>query len=224
LEKETDLPNEFETAKFLLDKLNVTEPFIVDGGACKGNAVIESLKLWSKCTIHTFEARPDLCEGLQKKFREHTNVVVHNNLLGEANKRMKFNVMYNVGTGSVLPPSEKAKQYHHDKVEIQDVIKLNCVQLDGMFKKIDLLKLDIHGAELPTLLGASKLLPDIKVIIIETLFYEAFVGQALFYKLAEFLYTQGFRIFDLFNLEQKPYQRVGGCDALYINSKLFPEL
>ena len=215
---------EFETAKKLLDDLKINQPIIIDGGACHGSSILECLKHWPNAQIYAFEARPDLSKKLDNKFKSQSNVHIYNQLLGEKNEVMNFHVTSEFGTGSVLPPSARAQNYHKGLLDVVNVIRLDCVNLDDSFSNVDLIKLDIHGAELPTLQGSLRLLPQMKVLIIEMLFFESFVGQAPFYKLSEFLYGQKFELFNFFNLASHPSGKLGGGDVIFTNTRFFPNV
>jgi FkbM family methyltransferase len=212
--------DEFAAAKTLLSSIHIERPCIVDGGACVGYTIIECFKFWPEAKVYAFEARPDLCTYLEKLFEKNKNVTIYNELLGQKNETMEFNVTRDVVTGSVLKPGAIVKQYHKEKMDIINTIVLNCVTLDDSFSKLDLIKLDLHGAELPTLKGSIEILPQIKIIIVEMSFYEVFIGQAPFYELSKFICEQGFDLFSLYNLAYNPASgKLGGGNALFTNKR-----
>lgn len=210
----------FTVAKCLLSKLNIENPHIIDGGACVGYTIIEFLKHFPGAIIYAFEPHPDAYDRIVKLFASNKNVKTYNELLGEKDEPMKFHIMRDIGTGSVLLPGSVVKQYHKSKMDIIKTIDIDCTTIDTCFSNIDLIKLDVHGAELPTLKSSVNVLPNVKIVITEMIFYEAFIGQAPFYELSSFLYQQGFELFSIFDLAYHPVSsRLGGGNALFTNKK-----
>ena len=68
-----------------------------------------------------------------------------------------------------------------------------------------LMKFDIHGFELPILKGASNVLKDTNVIIMETYNFKIAPECLQFFEMCEYLKTYGFRCIDVYDLRYRPY-------------------
>ena len=83
--------------------------------------------------------------------------------------------------------------------------------------KIDILKMDIQGAELLALKGAIKLLEEKKIGLIytETYFRRQYNNQPLFHEISKFLADYGYYIQDIYS----PIYGKGSiawCDAIFL--------
>ena len=83
--------------------------------------------------------------------------------------------------------------------------------------KIDILKMDIQGAELMALMGAKKLFEGKKIDLIytETYFRRQYNNQPLFYEISKFLADYGYYLQDVYS----PIYGNGSiawCDAIFL--------
>ncbi|HZQ08327.1 MAG TPA: FkbM family methyltransferase [Anaerolineae bacterium] len=67
-----------------------------------------------------------------------------------------------------------------------------------------LLKVDVQGAELDVLSGALKTLPQCEYVLLETTFFQFFIGGAQFADIIDFMRERGFVVYDLFGLLYRP--------------------
>ena len=88
---------------------------------------------------------------------------------------------------------------------------------------------DLQGAELKALTGASRVLPKVKLIHAEVSFRPVYIGQPLFWEVNRFMRTHGFRRHKLMGLS--PLKRiiclqrvvaspVWFCAAVYVNRRV----
>jgi len=104
---------------------------------------------------------------------------------------------------------------------------LNSLAEEGAIPALDMLKLDIQGAELAVLSQATRLLPRVIGLEIEVGFVEIYQGQPLFRDIDAFLAPHGFELVDLRRVwwqRKRPrycFQARGQlafADALYLRS------
>jgi FkbM family methyltransferase len=83
------------------------------------------------------------------------------------------------------------------------------------FGKCNLLKIDTQGSELEVLKGIDEL-QRFDVIYCEVSFLTLYVGQALASEIVSYLFSRGFNLAGVFNLEKHPDQRQIQADMLFL--------
>lgn len=173
-------------------------PVIVEAGAHKGRDTIEFAKTWPNATIHAFEPVPELYEKLKQQIAHLPNVFCYNYALSNSSGNATFyssDTMHS-SISSLLQP-EQIKQ---EKPTAQwQPIQVQTISLDEWaklysIKQVDLLWLDVQGAELAVLQGADTLLNQISAIHCEVAIKQRYVNQALYPEIALFLASKGFKI------------------------------
>ncbi len=109
------------------------------------------------------------------------------------------------------------------------VLKLPMRRLDSVVTPADgtfqLLKLDVQGAELDVIEGATGLLPALDVIAVETAIVEYNKGAPLFTEFAAALDRMAFRLFDVFPRPRLESGLLTQVDAIFLkkDSPLWPK-
>ena len=67
-----------------------------------------------------------------------------------------------------------------------------------------LIKLDVQGAELQVLAGASRTLPHTEAVILEVTLFGTMIGGPQFYDIVAFMKTAGFVAYDIFAVNYRP--------------------
>jgi FkbM family methyltransferase len=155
--------------------IDLEPKIIVDVGAHKG----ESINRFSKCypfsRIFSFEPNPLLYREILENIQS-TNTRVFNYALSNVEQELQFHIHLNsTGSSSVLPinlESNFAKRRNLvDEKDLETInirsTTLDCLQNEGLFERINILKIDTQGSELDVLMGASNLLNDQKIDLIE---------------------------------------------------------
>lgn len=70
-----------------------------------------------------------------------------------------------------------------------------------------LLKLDVQGAELDVLRGASEVLRNTEYMILEVSLFQFFIGGPQLYDVVTFMKEKGFVAYDIFHLQYRPIDR-----------------
>lgn len=164
----------------------------IDVGAHMGetNEIIGSIFPGKR--VVSFEANPH-CEPILKQ-RGMEYLIC---LLGDKNKeKVEFYLDPKNATSTGCSIfKEKSKFFQN-----ANAIELPMYRLDDVVPieaNLDFLKMDVQGAEIAVLEGATKLLPNIKWIYLEVSFVPCNEGAPLFDVVFDYLRNKGYRIADI---------------------------
>ena len=177
-------------------------PVIIEAGAFNGDDTMRFITRWPNAKIFAFEPIPELGQALEKKFSSFQSVhVVKEALVGFPSRPIEMHSFdvdaQNHGSSSILSPSE-----HLDREP--SVNFLRKVLVDGLtgddwlgtvsLDRIDLLWLDLQGAELEVLTASCKMLEVTEVCHVEVSTRRLYEGAALFGEIYDFMISEGFQL------------------------------
>src|SRR6476659_8519291 len=137
---------------------------IFDVGANVGATAQRYRALYPQGAIHCFEPYPPSFEALSEALSADSLVSLHRLALSSARGSGVLNVNRNAETNSLLPSDAHAAQYWGEGLlETLSKVEVALQTLDGFcdehsIARIDVLKLDVQGAEYSVLEGADALL------------------------------------------------------------------
>ncbi|NES01908.1 MAG: FkbM family methyltransferase [Okeania sp. SIO2F4] len=144
------------------------------------------------------EANPVVCERLQTKVASYPNVKTVNCAISNENATVDLHVTSNEQSSSILPLKKHQEVYPHIKETHQ--VKVESKKLDTLLQELKLnpseyniLNIDIQGAELLALQGATNWLRYVDAINTEVNYEELYEGCVLIDELDEFLDQNGFQ-------------------------------
>jgi FkbM family methyltransferase len=203
-------------------KIILPNPKIIfDVGMHHGKTTQEYLEVFPDAYIYGFEAEHQnfligkkMLDGYQSRLTLTESAV--SNICG----KVQLNINTHDGTHSILDIGKQ--QYWSGLVTTKKREEVSSVTLDNYcnindIKHIDILKMDIQGAELEALKGAKKLLLKNKItmIVAEVEFRELYKTQPLYEDIAIYLRTYGYRLVGFYDS-----QHVGGAlswaDAIFL--------
>jgi len=179
------------------------DPVIVDAGAYDGKDAKRLANRWPKGKVHSFEPVRELYIDVAANTKGIENISVYHLALGGQSGKAVMHIsrephdLEHVSmSSSLFTPKEHLKYADALFRETQevDVITLDDWAAQNGLEKVDMLWLDMQGAELDAMKAASKLLPKVSVVITEIEFVEAYAGQPLYYEIREWLESQGFAL------------------------------
>jgi len=120
--------------------------------------------------------------------------------------------------------SAMGREYALD-MKVSNTVEVETTTLDMLCEElglgaIDLVKIDVQGAERELLLGAGRSLPRIRYLQIEVLFVEHYIGCADFFEIHRMLNQSGFRLCRFLDSSCNSRGHMLQADAIYANSNI----
>lgn len=216
----------FSVQKHLFKDSN-GELIIFDIGAYIGHVSVEYGNIFPKSTIYSFEPFPDSFAQLIQHTSLYKNIIPINLGIGEYEGISKFQSNAYAPTNSILTTDKKGQDiWGKGLLDTIQTIDINITSIDDFVSsknidKIDILKMDVQGAEFMVLQGAKKTLEKgvIKMIYTEIITLPTYEGQLQFDETIKLIRGSGFELFNLYdqNLSNSGQMRV--VDAIFIKSK-----
>lgn len=177
--------------------LGLVPETVIDVGVASGTPALYSVFSESRHLLMEpiKEYEPDL-----KKICESVNAEY---MLAAASSENGTTTIYIGGAlhgSSLMQPPEGKKQ---QKREIK-LIKLDDVCKDKNLQGPFVLKVDVQGAELMVLEGASRILPQCELVILEVSFFNFRPEMPDIYDVVSYMKEKGFAIYEIFSGHNRP--------------------
>lgn len=190
-------------ARFL-EAREIHMPLIFDVGANVGQSITRYRDAFPGCRLHCFEPNPQAFKKLISLFHDLSNVRLNFFALTDFTGNSPFFATRLSELSSLLQPeSWLCALSNDDKYEATELC-VPCKTLDQYCHEIevewiDILKIDVQGAEPKVLKGGQQMLSDkrIGLIYLEVMLAETYVGQATLTQLLKFFETYQYRLWDL---------------------------
>jgi FkbM family methyltransferase len=184
----------------------------IDGGAADGGWALEFKSVFADAQVLCIEPRTDTLGELEALAKSNAGIYIAKTLIGEAPGTIDFNI--NAHQSSVLPlaSGENFGTVVREPVETIDRLIANL-----RLPPPDYIKLDLQGAELLALRGATETLKCAVAVQLEVSFIAFQKGNPLVTDVCEFMVARGFRLADIFGLWVRPLDRaLAQGDFLFI--------
>ena len=203
------------------------EILIFDIGAYDGRSAIEYLREFPKSKIFSFEPTKNSFEKLKKNFGINLNITIYNTAISDFKGETDFYVNNSGLTNSLLKLSDakinnEVYNLKEESTERVSVTTLDFFTSEMKIDHINILKIDVQGAELSVLKGAENLLKNKKIdaLFVEVEFIKLYAGQALFHDISSFLHKYDYHLYSLYNLTSSKEGRMVYGDALFLKNEL----
>jgi len=145
--------------------------------------------------LFAFEPDQQACAGLNEEYGEPHRIF---NCFAGDGTQATFHETNWGPTGSLYPPNSRLLEKFQNLAEVMTPIATHPVstrRIDDIAEitDVDLIKIDVQGAELSILKNAMRVLSSTSVVQTEVEFIELYQGQPLFADIDIFLRAQGFQ-------------------------------
>ena len=186
-------------------------PTIFDVGAHRGETALRYRALFPAAVIHCFEPFAESFAALESAVGHDQGVHAHRLALGAAPGSARLNVNRSKATNSLLTSDDRSSRYWGEHlldsegaIEVP-VQTLHAFCAEHAINRVDILKLDVQGAEYQVLTGAEKLLRAhaIDVVYFEMITAPTYVGQPELHEYLALFRSCGYELFDFYNPVRK---------------------
>lgn len=194
---------------------------VMDIGAFEGEFTRLALDYLEPERVWLVEANPDQASQLRTTFASEPRCNVINAAIAAHTGDIRFHVSRHLPSSSLLPVQKAAAAHFGKDLSESREVTVPGYSLDDLFTResipqIDLMKVDIQGAERMLIQGGHAALAKVGVISIEVLFEELYEGCALFGELHSLLLKEGFHLQGLHGMRRGPAGFLLYGDAVYV--------
>lgn len=182
---------------------------VIDGGANHGAFTDAFLQLHRPERLVLVEAIPDLAEKLRARYAGHPAISVVSAALSDKNGEAQFEINRSEASSSLLPIDPRNSEWFARDLRVARTVQVPTMTLPALMEAqqletVDLLKLDLQGAERFVLTGGEGVLDRVGVIYTEVFFEQLYAGAWLFGEVNEFLTARGYKLCGLSNIVHAP--------------------
>jgi FkbM family methyltransferase len=203
LKERLDVPDMFRSIT-KLKELGFTPKTIVDIGAYHGEWTKEMQQIFPNSLFLMIEPMSEKA-ALLEKMATQSNGKIHFEqalLAAQANQEVIFH--QSETASSVL--TEHKENDDFEKVT-KTTTTLSSVLEKKQIDKIDFLKIDTQGYELEILKGATEVLKNVDVILLEVSLLDIHANVPLLHEVCSFMYQYGFVTYDICSFTRRPLDK-----------------
>lgn len=198
---------------------------IFDVGANIGQTTSRFRRTYPHADIFSFEPFPSTFDQLEEKFREDSQVHVYCLACSSERSQAEFHVSSVGLLNSLLPPIDDSDRGFSPG---RKPIRVSTTTIDSFcgehnIDHIDILKIDVQGAEELVLRGSASMLnrKSISVILTEIQFFHFYRDQSWYYDIFRHLAEKDYHLFDIYNTVYGRNGHVRWADALFLSPELY---
>jgi FkbM family methyltransferase len=182
---------------------------VIDGGANRGSFTDAFLQLHRPERLVLIEAIPELAEKLRARYAGKPGISIVSAALSDRNGEAQFEINRSEASSSLLPIDPRNSAWFSRDLRVARTVQVPTLTLPALMEEqglqtVDLLKLDLQGAERFVLTGGEAVLERVRVIYTEIFFEQLYAGAWLFWEMNEFLASRGFKLCGLSNIVHAP--------------------
>ena len=223
-------PAIYNKAFIKLQKLltGVNDPVIFDVGAHHGLVSKTFRELFATASIYAFEPFKDSFEILKSNTKTDPGIRIFNFGLSDREGPRSFYSNTNSGTNSLFAIDEASSEiWGQGLLQSKAVIEAQFRTIDSVVQEmgisvIDILKLDVQGAEALVMAGASSTCRKkaVRLLYSEIITQPAYAGQNRFDKALAPFYDSGFDLYNIYNMDTTVEGRLRQVDAIFTRAVL----
>ncbi len=221
--RETEI---FAKQKEILGACEVGVPLIFDVGANTGQSIANYRELLPTCRVHSFEPIRSVFRSLVLAWGGLDDVVLHQFALNSVDGAFPFYVTRVAEASSLLMPDPVLQQLSREHKYNYTAVEVECRTLDQVSKEyalsfIDIVKLDVQGAELEVLKGSQSMLSSgaIGIIYAEVTMAASYLKQTELKRMLDFLDKFGYQLWDIAPFVYTDAGRAWSANAIFLSPK-----
>lgn len=224
----TDLTRDPYQAQKNILKNRIQNFVIFDVGAHIGQTALKYHQLFPNAKIFCFEPFLKSYDKLKINTEHFPHIKCYNFGLGEISGKTVFHSNLSSATNSILPTHELGKTtWGSNLLDTQETLEIELLTIDDFvtqenIENIDILKMDVQGAEYMVINGAKKTLEKgfIKLIYLEIITMPTYKNQKNLEEMISICKSYEYELFNLFELSSSPNGQLRQVDAIFIKSDL----
>lgn len=196
---------------------------VFDVGAYVGDITAIYREVFPDATIYSFEPCADSFDKL-KAASQASNAKAVNVAFSNHEGKARFHINTDPTCNSLLDRPESGGKYYCENSRNVQTVEVDLATIDDFCEQeniacIDILKLDIEGAEIQALTGARRMLTDhaVSVIYTEVMFVPHYQGGCMFHEIASFLSDFDFTLLNLYNLKTARNGQLRWGNAIFVS-------
>lgn len=193
---------------------------ILDLGAHQGSFTDLAIPYFAPDRLWLVEADPEYSAALQQKYAANPAVTVVPCAISNLSGHVKLRINSHRDSSSILPMEAISQKTFGIKMAETGTVEVPAWTLDELFEReqiahVDLMKVDIQGAERLMIEGGEAALTRVALLYIELSFERFYAGAPLAHEIEALLWERGFRLRSLHE------SRIGSNGALGYTNALF---
>ncbi len=211
--------------------IKVREPVVLDIGAHVGEVARIYRDQFPFASIHCFEPFPQSFQTLSHSVEGDSRIFCYETAVSETNGAAVLNANLSSATNSLLATDERGASFWGDglldttsQVEVSTTT-IDTFCLEAGISHIDILKMDVQGAEFSVLVGAKDMLANqrISLIYTELITCPTYEGQRKLHEYLSLLDSFGYDFLDFFN-QIRSHNQLIQADVMFLSSSFKEEI
>lgn len=221
-------PDPFAQMRELISR---DQPVLFDVGANVGQTAATLRGLFPTAVLHCFEPFPDSYQQLAVALSSDQNAHAYELALADRSGTASLTVNASPATNSLLPTDVQAGTFWGEGVcDTRSHIEVRLSTLDEFCARqnidhIDVLKLDVQGAEYAVLQGGSQALAlqSIDIVYMEMIMAPTYTGQRSLSDYLSLLNSFGYHLLDIYD-QHRWHGRLIQADNIFVNERMLARI
>jgi FkbM family methyltransferase len=179
--------------------LGLDGALVVDVGASDGRFSAALLGIAPGARVIAVEPAPRPRERLRARLGANPNVEILDVAVSAESGAAILHVAAHDDNSSLHRPRPESRRLIGDGFEVVEDVQVRTVTLDELVgeRDVDVLKIDVQGAELDVIRGGARTLERARAVLLEMNFFSQYEGDATFNTLHREMEARGFALVDI---------------------------